>query len=94
MCLPDTQVYIDYYLSPHRRIKPYTKIGIKRLGCFRKGCGNKATRQWQICSDGNTFRPICDECDIELNRVVLEFMGFKNHETMRKEYRKELNRKE
>lgn len=60
------------------RRKPYTKIGIKRLKCFR--CGESATAQWQICSDGNTYRPICTKCDIELNTVVLKFMGFADWE--------------
>ena len=31
--------------------------------------------QWQICADGNIYRPICKECDIALNALVLEFMG-------------------
>jgi transcription elongation factor Elf1 len=60
------------------RTKPYTKVGIRRLKCFR--CGNQASRQWQICSDGNQYRPICDRCDIELNELVLKFMGFDDWE--------------
>ena len=76
----------------YRREKPYTEIGIKRLTCHRKGCDNKATRQWQICSDGNTYRPICDECDIALNKLVLEFMGFDAKEDMLEEYRSSLIR--
>ena len=58
------------------RKKPYTEIGIRRLKCFR--CGNQATQQWQIYSDNNQFRPICNDCDIKLNEVVLKFMGFKD----------------
>ena len=54
------------------RLKPYTEIGIKRLLCFR--CKKKAHTQWQICADGNQYRPICVMCDIDLNRLVLEFM--------------------
>lgn len=53
------------------RKKPYTAIGIKRKKCFR--CGAQASQQWQICADGNTYRPICDPCDIDLNRVVLRW---------------------
>ena len=61
------------------RKTPYTEIGIKRLNCFRfETCGNKAEFQWNICSDGNVFRPICKACDIELNETVLKFMGFKD----------------
>lgn len=56
------------------RKTPYTQIGISRLKCFR--CGEKAIEQWQICSDNNIYRPICLKCDIELNELVLNFMGF------------------
>jgi hypothetical protein len=51
------------------RRKPYTAIGIARLACFR--CGAAARTQWQICSDGNIYRPVCLPCDVELNRMVL-----------------------
>lgn len=56
------------------RKKPYTVIGIKRLKCVR--CGERAETQWQICADGNLYRPLCVECDIELNRLVFKFMNF------------------
>lgn len=55
-----------------KRKTPYTEVGIKRLDCIR--CGDKAIHQWQICADGNNFRPICDPCDIKLNTTVLKFM--------------------
>ena len=55
------------------RKTPYTETGIKRMKCFK--CGGKAHAQWQICSDGNQWRPICKQCDIDLNRLVLEWLG-------------------
>ncbi len=58
----------------HGRKEPYTEIGIRRLPCFR--CGAPASQQWNICSDGNLYRPICTDCDLALNRLVLEWMGF------------------
>lgn len=70
------------------RTKPYTKIGISRLKCFR--CGNQASEQWQICSDDNIFRPICVECDIALNNLVLHWMGFKDADEKIKRYREAL----
>lgn len=73
--------------AKHLRKKPYTEIGIRRLTCHRKGCENMASRQWQICSDGNTYRPICDVCDVELNKLVIEFMGFDDKEEIIKRYR-------
>lgn len=67
------------------RRAPYTQIGIKRLCCVR--CGAKpAVHQWQICADGNVFRPICAACDISLNRLVLEWMGFTDVEAKMKAY--------
>ena len=60
----------------YSRKKPYTEIGIKRLKCFR--CGKQAVHQWQICSDDNIYRPICQDCDIALNELVLKWFGFKD----------------
>ena len=56
------------------RREPYTERGIRRLKCVR--CGAQAEFQWQICADGNLWRPICRYCDRRLNRKVLEWMGF------------------
>ena len=55
------------------RKKPYTEIGIKRLKCIR--CNQKASQQWQICADKNQYRPICIDCDIKLNEMVIKFVG-------------------
>lgn len=54
-----------------RRKKPYTVIGLSRMSCVR--CPNPARYQWQICSDHNTFRPLCGECDVELNEMVMRW---------------------
>lgn len=55
----------------HGRKKPYTERGIKRLPCVR--CGKPSTQQWKVCADG-LWRPICTECDIMLNSLVLAYM--------------------
>jgi len=56
-----------------KRKKPYTETGVRRFYCIR--CREKqATQQWQICSDGNNYRPICNLCDVELNTEILHFM--------------------
>lgn len=70
------------------RTKPYTQIGIRRLKCFR--CGKRAEFQWQICSDKSQYRPLCLDCDIELNKIILEFMGFPNKEELLSNYIKRL----
>lgn len=56
-----------------KRKAPYTEAGIKRLRCIRCG-GWPPVHQWQICSDGNYFRPLCQPCDNKLQRVVLRWM--------------------
>jgi hypothetical protein len=56
-----------------KRKKPYTTKSIAKYSCIR--CqANQATDQWQTCADGNNWRPICTECDIQLNALVLGFM--------------------
>ena len=54
------------------RVTPYTEVGVRRLRCVR--CGERAHAQWQVCADGNVYRPICKGCDIALNRLAMEFM--------------------
>lgn len=54
------------------RRRPYSAIGIARMKCIR-GCGRRARYQWQICSDGNVYRPVCRECDVELNEMVMRW---------------------
>jgi 5-methylcytosine-specific restriction endonuclease McrA len=55
--------------------------------CIR--CGQKAGFQWQICSDGNNYRPLCIDCDIELNETVLLFMGHPRARELSAKYAKE-----
>ena len=42
------------------------------MKCVR--CGEQARFQWNACADANLWRPICGRCDVELNRLALEFM--------------------
>ena len=67
-----------------KRKKPYTQIGIERLSCIR--CGEPAQYQWQICSDGNNYRPICGACDIALNKTVLKFMRHPHYNQLIADY--------
>ena len=68
------------------RKAPYTAIGITRLRCIR--CGERARYQWNVCADGNVWRPICDKCDIALNRMVLRFFKFPNWQPLITKYKK------
>jgi hypothetical protein len=67
------------------RRKPFTERGILRKACIR--CGQPARFQWQICSDGNNWRPLCGPCDVALNAVVLAFMGHPDADAVIAEYR-------
>lgn len=71
----------------HGRRKAYTTIGIERLPCFR--CGGKSYHQWKICADKGLYRPVCVDCDIALNKLVLEWMGFENAEELLQQYMKD-----
>ena len=70
------------------RKKPYTIIGLRRMKCFR--CKNQANQQWQICSDDNVYRPLCVDCDIELNEMVLRWAKIKDWRAKMKRYKRYL----
>ena len=53
--------------------RPYAVYELSAVDCFR--CGMPATTQWQVCADNNTYRPLCRSCDLDLNAMVLEWMG-------------------
>lgn len=55
-----------------RTSPPYSFARIHKLPCYR--CGQPSAQQWKICSDGK-WRTLCRDCDIMLNKIVLEFMG-------------------
>lgn len=69
----------------HGRRKPYTQRGVEQLPCCR--CGAPAHAQWQVCADGNLNRPICLRCDIELNKMVLQWLGDPDWEAKIAKYR-------
>jgi hypothetical protein len=54
------------------RKAPYTDIGIRRIPCAH--CYKPSVHQWQICANKNRYMGVCLDCDIEINRIVGEFM--------------------
>jgi hypothetical protein len=70
----------------HGRIKPYTQRGIKRVPCIK--CGQPSKYQWGICSNQNRNLPVCTDCDIELNKIFLDFANFPNKEELLHAYEK------
>lgn len=73
------------------RRTPYTEAGIRRLRCYR--CRKRrASQQWQICADRNVYRAVCTECDIELNELVLRWVGDPNADAKLARYRERMAR--
>lgn len=62
------------------RVKPYTQIGISRVPCSK--CGAPSFHQWQVCANGRRFLGVCQPCDIDLNRLSLEFMRVPDAEAL------------
>jgi len=53
--------------------------------CYR--CGKKGNQSWNICADGNKERTVCNSCDVDLNALVMIFMGFKNWKSKIEKYK-------
>ena len=70
------------------RRRPYTAAGIARLQCIR--CPNKAHASWQICSDNRLHRPLCKECDLELNEMVMRWAFGRRRESDLRKYTKKV----
>jgi hypothetical protein len=74
-------------MSQYARRRPYTVIGIRRLKCARKGCPNRAAATWQVCADGRIYRPVCPDCSVELDHLVLALLGGPRGRRRRKPYK-------
>lgn len=72
-------------LEMRHRTKPYTEKGILRVACFRCGCPSKY--QWNCCADGNIWRGLCQNCDIELNETVLNFFNHPQKVELLRQYK-------
>ncbi len=67
-----------------RRRTPYTEAGIRRMRCAR--CGKPARYQWNICADNNYYRPLCEVCDVQLNALVLAWVGHPDGHALLRQY--------
>lgn len=68
--------------------RPYTNGEIAKLRCMR--CEDPAEQQWQVCADGNIWRPMCTPCDVAVNAMVLEFMRHPDASALIAAYREEM----
>ncbi len=56
-------------------MKPFTPAQIKKMECCR--CRKPAEYQWSACADDNKWRPLCAQCDFDLNVMVMKWYGFR-----------------
>lgn len=69
------------------RRKPYTEAGIKRVPCAH--CDKPSAHQWTLrpCAGKRTHRVgLCTPCDLELNRLTLDFMRLAGREQLLAKY--------
>lgn len=66
-------VALGQRMPSQMRSRPYTDIGISRVRCLR--CDKPSSTQWRICATGSKWAGVCTDCDIELNALVVDFMG-------------------
>jgi hypothetical protein len=71
-----------------KRTKPYLAETIHRQPCIR--CGKPSVFQWQICSDTRYYRPICIECDMALNAMLLVWFNHPDPKGAMEAYKRKL----
>lgn len=72
------------------RRTPYTTRGIARKRCVR--CGARAVSQWSTCANGNRWLPLCRECDVAVNELVLRYLNVPNWPALIKAYERRVAR--
>ncbi len=75
-------------IQPVGSARPYTVLEIQRQTCSVAGCSRRAAYQWQCCATGNRWMPLCKECDVALNEMVLNWSGHPEAEPLIKQYRR------
>lgn len=66
-------------------------IPVDRLwdtACCR--CGAPCQCQWAICANNKQFFPLCIDCDIALNRLILCFLNVDDPDSFIEDYREKL----
>jgi hypothetical protein len=83
---------IALYNGGNIRKQPYTETGIIRLKCSH--CGGRPSEQWHLtlCSAKHLkgYYPLCNKCDIELNKYTLQFFQLPNIEKIISDYENKL----
>lgn len=53
----------------------YMQYEVRQRMCSRAGCDRPGYAAWSACCDDNIQRPLCAECDVELNYKALLWHG-------------------
>jgi hypothetical protein len=68
-----------------------TVAQIRRRKCGR--CGSRpGYAQWHVCSDNHVNHVLCADCDIALNKLVLEWAGVPDAKATIARYRRRVKR--
>lgn len=70
------------------RSTPYTAAGIGRVPCAR--CGEPAAYQWSVCALGNGWVPVCRDCDVGLNALILVWLKWASWRRLIRKYRRKV----
>lgn len=73
------------------RTKAYTDAQLYKMKCVR--CDKPAEFQWSSCADDNVWRPLCGQCDLELNSLVMRWYGFSDWRKKIVRYARKIGRK-
>lgn len=69
-------------------VEPIPVDEIWDVPCIR--CGHPSQCQWAVCANDKRFLPLCIECDIALNRLVMMFLNFDDPDEFIADYRAKL----
>ena len=64
-------------MSQKGQLLPYTMETIQGKECAVARCHAPAEAQWRTCA-GDRWLPVCRPHDLDLNRLLLDFFGFRS----------------
>lgn len=71
------------------RKRPYSQAEIGKVRCR---CGKPGAYQWNCCAIENRWVPVCKDCDIGLNEIVLAFFRVPDRDKIVARYRRKVGR--
>ena len=62
----------------------YTNEELSRTKCIR--CGELSSHVWGTCANGGYHIPLCENCDVSLNELILKWLVVSNWEELMEKY--------